>query len=52
MNEAQLKALLRAVRKDLGIGARLPRSDPTKVKAMVETGNVEWDLAQLSAARS
>ena len=23
-------------------------SDPTKIKAMVETGNVEWDIAQLS----
>ena len=25
-----------------------PGSDPTKIKAMVETGNVEWDMAQLS----
>jgi hypothetical protein len=26
----------------------LPDANPPKVKAMVDTGNVEWDLAQLS----
>jgi len=25
-----------------------PGTNPTKIKAMVETGNVEWDIAQLS----
>ena len=41
--------LFRAVREAFGIKVRaFPGSDPTKIKAMVETGNVEWDMAQLS----
>jgi ABC-type uncharacterized transport system YnjBCD ATPase subunit len=49
MNEAQIKAYYEPFEKISGIKVRaFPGSDPTKVKAMVETGNVEWDLAQLS----
>src|SRR5258707_4010255 len=49
MNEAQLKAYYEPFEKISGIKVRaFPGSDPTKIKAMVETGNVEWDMAQLS----
>jgi len=49
MNEAQIKAYYEPFEKISGIKVRaFPGSDPTKVKAMVETGNVEWDMAQLS----
>ena len=49
MNEAQIKAYYEPFEKISGIKVRaFPGSNPTKVKAMVETGNVEWDMAQLS----
>jgi putative spermidine/putrescine transport system substrate-binding protein len=49
MNDAQIKAYYEPFEKISGIKVRaFPGSDPTKIKAMVETGNVEWDLAQLS----
>src|ERR1700681_1969257 len=49
MQEAQQRAYFEAFEKISGIKVRpFPGSDPTKVKAMVETGNVEWDMAQLS----
>jgi putative spermidine/putrescine transport system substrate-binding protein len=49
MQETQQKAYFEPFEKISGIKVRpFPGSDPTKVKAMVETGNVEWDLAQLS----
>ena len=49
MNDAQIKAYYEPFEKISGIKVRaFPGSNPTKVKAMVETGNVEWDMAQLS----
>jgi len=49
MQEAQQRAYFEPFEKLSGIKVRpFPGSDPTKVKAMVETGNVEWDMAQLS----
>lgn len=49
MQETQMKAYFEPFEKATGIKVRaFPGSDPTKVKAMVETGNVEWDMAQLS----
>ena len=49
MQETQAKAYFEPFEKISGIKVRyFPGSDPTKVKAMVETGNVEWDMAQLS----
>src|SRR6516162_6679362 len=49
MQETQVKAYFEPFEKISGIKVRpFPGSDPTKVKAMVETGNVEWDMAQLS----
>jgi len=49
MQETQIKAYFEPFEKISGIKVRyFPGSDPTKVKAMVETGNVEWDMAQLS----
>jgi putative spermidine/putrescine transport system substrate-binding protein len=49
MQETQQKAYFEPFEKISGIKVRaFPGSDPTKIKAMVETGNVEWDLAQLS----
>ena len=49
MQETQQKAYFEPFEKLSGIKVRaFPGSDPTKVKAMVETGNVEWDMAQLS----
>lgn len=49
MQDTQMKAYFEPFEKMSGIKVRaFPGSDPTKVKAMVETGNVEWDMAQLS----
>ena len=49
MQEAQQRAYFEPFEKLSGIKVRaFPGSDPTKIKAMVETGNVEWDMAQLS----
>jgi len=49
MQETQIKAYFEPFEKLSGIKVRaFPGSDPTKIKAMVETGNVEWDMAQLS----
>src|SRR5229473_5862912 len=49
MQDAQQRGYFEPFEKLSGIKVRaFPGSDPTKVKAMVETGNVEWDLAQLS----
>jgi len=49
MQETQTKAYFEPFEKLSGIKVRaFPGADPTKVKAMVETGNVEWDMAQLS----
>jgi putative spermidine/putrescine transport system substrate-binding protein len=49
MQDAQMKAYFEPFEKISGIKVRaFPGSDPTKIKAMVETGNVEWDMAQLS----
>jgi len=49
MQETQQKAYFEPFEKMSGIKVRaFPGSNPTKIKAMVETGNVEWDMAQLS----
>jgi len=49
MQETQQKAYFEPFEKITGITVRaFPGTSPLKVKAMVETGNVEWDLAQLS----
>jgi putative spermidine/putrescine transport system substrate-binding protein len=49
MQEAQARAYFEPFEKISGIKVRaFPGSNPTKIKAMVETGNVEWDMAQLS----
>src|SRR5580704_16215256 len=49
MQDTQQKAYFEPFEKLSGIKVRaFPGSDPTKIKAMVETGNVEWDMAQLS----
>jgi putative spermidine/putrescine transport system substrate-binding protein len=49
MHDAQVKAYFEPFEKLSGITVRaFPGTSPTKVKAMVETGNVEWDIAQLS----
>src|ERR1700737_5593647 len=49
MQEAQQKAYFEPFEKISGIKVNaFPGTNPTKIKAMVETGNVEWDLAQLS----
>ena len=49
MQETQTKAYFEPFEKLSGIKVRaFPGSDPTKIKAMIETGNVEWDMAQLS----
>ncbi|MGE0424406.1 MAG: ABC transporter substrate-binding protein [Reyranellaceae bacterium] len=49
MQSTQMKAYFEPFEKITGIKVRpFPGSSPTKVKAMVDTGNVEWDLAQLS----
>jgi putative spermidine/putrescine transport system substrate-binding protein len=49
MQEVQRKAYFEPFEKATGIKVRdFAGSDPTKIKAMVETKNLEWDLAQLS----
>jgi putative spermidine/putrescine transport system substrate-binding protein len=49
MQEVQQKAYFEPFEKITGIKVRaFPGSDPTTIKAMVETGSVEWDMAQLS----
>jgi putative spermidine/putrescine transport system substrate-binding protein len=49
MQETQQKAYFEPFEKISGIKVHaFPGSNPTKVKAMVETGNLEWDMAQLS----
>jgi putative spermidine/putrescine transport system substrate-binding protein len=49
MQETQQKAYFEPFEKISGIKVRVfPGTNPTKIKAMVETGNVEWDIAQLS----
>jgi putative spermidine/putrescine transport system substrate-binding protein len=49
MQEAQQRAYFEPFEKITGIKVRaFAGSDPTKIKAMVETGNLEWDMAQLS----
>jgi putative spermidine/putrescine transport system substrate-binding protein len=49
MQSTQMKAYFDPFEKITGIKVRpFPGSSATKVKAMVDTGNVEWDLAQLS----
>lgn len=49
MQETQQRAYFEPFEKISGIKVRaFPGSDPTKIKAMVDTGNVEWDMAQLS----
>ena len=49
MQETQRKAYFEPFEKATGIKVRdFAGSDPTKIKAMVETGNIEWDMAQLS----
>lgn len=49
MQDTQAKAYFEPFEKLSGITVRaFPGSNPLKIKAMVETGNVEWDMAQLS----
>ena len=49
MHETQQKAYFEPFEKISGIKVRaFPGTNPTKIKAMVETGNIEWDIAQLS----
>jgi putative spermidine/putrescine transport system substrate-binding protein len=49
MQETQVKAYFEPFEKISGIKVRyFPGTSAPKVKAMVETGNVEWDVAQLS----
>lgn len=49
LQEAEQKAYFEPFEKLTGIKVRaLPGADQAKVKAMVETGNVEWDIVQLS----
>jgi putative spermidine/putrescine transport system substrate-binding protein len=49
MQETQQRAYFEPFEKATGIKVKaFAGSDPTKIKAMVETKNIEWDLAQLS----
>src|SRR5471032_3161075 len=49
MQEAQQRAYFEPFEKATGIKVKaFAGSDPTKIKAMVETKNIEWDMAQLS----
>ena len=49
MQETQRKAYFEPFEKATGIKVvDFAGSDPTKIKAMVETKNIEWDMAQLS----
>jgi putative spermidine/putrescine transport system substrate-binding protein len=51
MQEAQTQAYFEPFEKLCGIKVRaIPGADTAKVKAMVDTGNVEWDVVQLSRA--
>jgi putative spermidine/putrescine transport system substrate-binding protein len=49
MQETQTKAYFEPFEKISGIKVQaFPGSNPVKIKAMVETGTVDWDMAQLS----
>jgi putative spermidine/putrescine transport system substrate-binding protein len=49
MQETQQKAYFAPFEQATGIKVKaFAGSDPTKIKAMVETKNIEWDMAQLS----
>ena len=49
MQETQQKAYFEPFEKLSGIKVRpIPGASPTKAKAMVDTKNIEWDIAQLS----
>ena len=49
MQDTQTKAYFEPFEKISGIKVQaFPGSNPTKIKAMVETRNIEWDMAQLS----
>jgi putative spermidine/putrescine transport system substrate-binding protein len=49
MQDAQQKAYFEPFEKLSGIKVRpIPGASPTKAKAMVDTKNIEWDIAQLS----
>lgn len=51
MQEAQQRAYFDSFEQLCGIKVRaIPGADTAKVKAMVDTGNVEWDVVQLSRA--
>jgi putative spermidine/putrescine transport system substrate-binding protein len=51
MQDAQQRAYFDAFEQLCGIKVRsIPGADTAKVKAMVDTGNVEWDVVQLSRA--
>jgi putative spermidine/putrescine transport system substrate-binding protein len=51
MQDAQTQAYFEPFEKLCGIKVRaIPGADTAKVKAMVDTGNVEWDVVQLSRA--
>jgi putative spermidine/putrescine transport system substrate-binding protein len=48
MQDAQMRAYFEPFEKISGIKVvAFPGSDVTKIKGMVDTGNVEWDMAQL-----
>lgn len=49
MQEAEQKAFFEPFEKATGIKVRVfPTADGAKVKAMVDTGNVEWDVVEIS----
>ncbi len=49
MQETQQRAYFEPFEKATGIKVKaFAGSDPTKIKAMVDTKNIEWDMAQLS----
>ena len=51
MQDAQQRAYFDSFEQLCGIKVRaIPGADTAKVKAMVDTGNVEWDVVQLSRA--
>jgi putative spermidine/putrescine transport system substrate-binding protein len=51
MQDAQTQAYFEPFERLCGIKVRaIPGADTAKVKAMVDTGNVEWDVVQLSRA--
>lgn len=50
MMEAEQKAYFGAFEKATGIKVRtFPTADAAKVKAMVDTGNVEWDVVEINS---